>query len=208
MLIGYKVIWNKIESIVSNNLYDVVEAWCSIALHKIFMNSGEANQGRFSRKLITCALDLKDTGKARQILCSMSDNVKNHFLTRYLTFKISLIDQDHELGCESIQQLSKQSDSSEGRDILYACIREAQSAGDRQCALAALQAIISSWKDDEAIPSNLPSILRCSIRLVEAIENEGNTREAHPHNTAYADDLCCLFEKGNCSNTYIMRSAC
>ncbi|EHK46489.1 hypothetical protein TRIATDRAFT_291661 [Trichoderma atroviride IMI 206040] len=128
------------------------------------------------------------------IFQSMSDNVKNHFLTRYLTFKISLIDQDHDLGCESIRHLSKLSNASEGRDILYACIREAQLAGDRQCALAALQAIIRSWKDDEATPSNLPSILRCSIRLIQAIE-ENNTNEIHPKNTVYADDLCCLFEK-------------
>lgn len=131
----------------------------------------------------------------------MSDNVKTHFLTRYLTFKISLIDQDHDLGCESIQHLSQISDSSEGRDILYACIREAQLAGDRQCALAALQAIIRSWKDDEATPSNLPSILRCSIRLIQSIEEEGNMREVHLQNTVYADDLCCLFEKGICSIT-------
>ncbi|KAL7926473.1 meiosis protein SPO22/ZIP4 like domain-containing protein [Trichoderma austrokoningii] len=181
-----KVIWNKIESIASENPYDVIETWCSIALHTIFMNSGEANQGRFSRKLIMCALDLKDTKKARRVFSSMPDNVQNHFLTRYLTFKMSLIDQDHELGCESIQRLSELSDSSEGRDILYACIREAQQAGDRHFALAALQAIIGSWKDDEATPSNLPSILRCSIRLIQSIEEESN---------AYADDLCCLFEK-------------
>lgn len=164
------------------------------------MNSGEANQGKFSRKLITCALDLKDTEKARQVFRSMSENVRNHILTRYLTFKVSLIDQDHELGCESIEYLSKLSDCSQGRDILYACIREAQQAGDRQCALAALQALIRSWKGDEATPSNLPSILRCSIRLIQLIEEEGNTREVHPQNTVYAHDLCSLFEKGNCLN--------
>lgn len=148
-----------------------------------------------------CALDLKDTGKARQVFHSMSDNVKSHFLTRYLTFKVSLIDQDHELGCESIQHLSKLSDCSEGRDVLYACIREAQQAGDRQCALAALQAIIRSWEGNEATPSNLPSILRCSIRLIQSIEEEGNAMEIHLQNTVYADDLCYLFEKGNSSNT-------
>ncbi|KAL6901334.1 meiosis protein SPO22/ZIP4 like domain-containing protein [Trichoderma evansii] len=192
---AHSVIWNKIESIVLDNLFEIVEAWCSIALHTVFMNSGEANQGKFSRKIITCALDLKDTEKARQIFHSMPENVKNHILTRYLTFKVSLIDLDHELGCESIQYLSKLSDCSQGRDILYACIREAQQAGDRQCALAALQALIRSWKGDEATPSNLPSILRCSIRLIQLIEEEGNTREIHPQNTVYADDLCYLFEK-------------
>ncbi|KAL7969957.1 meiosis protein SPO22/ZIP4 like domain-containing protein [Trichoderma sp. SZMC 28014] len=192
---AHSIIWNKLESITSDNLFEVFEAWCSIALHTIFTSSGEANQGKFSRKLITCALDLNDTAKARKVFQSMSDNVKNHFLTRYLTFKISLLDQDHELGCESIQYLSKLSDSSEGRDVLYACIREAQVAGNKQCALAALQAIIRSWKDDEATPSNLPSILRCSIRLMQSIEEEGNTRESHLQNAVYAEDLCCLFEK-------------
>jgi hypothetical protein len=201
VLIGQQVIWSKIESVVPGKYFEVIEAWCSIALHTIFTNSGEANQGKFSRKLITCALDLKDAGKARQIFQSMSDNIKNHFLTRYLTFKLSLIDQDHSLGCASIQHLSEHADSSEGRDVLYACIREAQLAGDRRCALAALQAIIRSWNDDEAIPSNLPSILRCSIRLIQSIEEEGNMEEIDPESTGYADDLCSLFEKGICAIT-------
>ncbi|PTB40057.1 hypothetical protein M441DRAFT_459152 [Trichoderma asperellum CBS 433.97] len=137
----------------------------------------------------------RDTEKARQVFHSMPDNVKNHFLTRYLTFKVSLIDQDHELGCESIEYLSKLSDCSEGRDILYACIREAQQAGDRQCALAALQAIIRSWNGNEVTPSNLPSILRCSIRLIQLIEEDDDTGKVHLQNTVYADDLCYLFEK-------------
>lgn len=164
------------------------------------MNSGEANQGKFSRKLITCALNVRNTEKARQVFRSMSEDAKNHMLTRYLTFKVSLIDQDHELGCESIERLSNLSDCSEGRDILYACIREAQQAGDRQCALAALRAIIRSWKGDEATPSNLPSILRCSIRLIQLIGEESNLGEVHLQNTANAEDLCYLFEKGSCSN--------
>ncbi|KAM0261936.1 hypothetical protein ACHAQJ_001939 [Trichoderma viride] len=194
---AHSVIWNKINSILSDKPYGVVEAWCSIALHRIFMNSGEANQGRFSRKLITCALSTKDTEKARRVFSSMSENVKNHILTRYLTFKISLIDWDHELGCESIEHLSKLSDSSQGRDVLYACIREAQQAGDKLCALAALQAIIRSWKDNEATPSNLTSILRCSIRLIQLIEEKNDASEIHSHNMAYTNDICCLFEKGN-----------
>jgi hypothetical protein len=112
-------------------------------------------------------------------------------------FKVSLIDWDHELGCESIEHLSKLSDSSQGRDILYACIREAQQAGDKLCALAALQAIIKSWKDNEATPSNLTSILRCSIRLIQLIEEQSDKSEVHPYNMELTDDLCCLFEKGN-----------
>lgn len=115
-------------------------------------------------------------------------------------FQVSLIDWDHELGSESIKHLSKLSDSSQGRDILYACIKEAQQAGDRLCTLAALQAISESCKVDEATPSNLTSILRCSIRLMHLIEEEaGSAREAHSQSTAQAEDLCRLFEKGKSS---------
>ncbi|KAL7799887.1 meiosis protein SPO22/ZIP4 like domain-containing protein [Trichoderma ceciliae] len=185
-----KVIWNKIDSILFDKLYGAAEAWCSIALHKIFTNSGEANHGKFGRKLIICALGVNDTEKARQIFHSMSENAKSHLLTRYLTFKVSLIDWDHELGCESIKHLSKLSDSSQGRDVLYACIREAQQMGDKLCTLAALQAIVESWKVEKETPSNLTSILRCSIRLIYLIEEQVGENEARSQSMAYADDLC------------------
>ncbi|RFU77094.1 tpr [Trichoderma arundinaceum] len=126
-----KVIWNKMDSFLFDKAYGVAEAWCLIASHRIFMSSGEANHGKFSRKHISCALGVKDTEKARRILNSMPENAKSHILTRYLAFRVSLIDWDHELGFESIRHLSKLSDSSQGRDVLYACIREAQQVGDK-----------------------------------------------------------------------------
>ncbi|PNP45997.1 hypothetical protein THARTR1_10831 [Trichoderma harzianum] len=191
-----KIMWSKIDSILFDENYEAAEAWCSIALHRIFMSSGEANLGKFSRKRIICALKSNDTEKARQILHSMSENSKNHILTRYLAFKVSLIDWDHELGSESIRHLSRLSDSPQGRDVLYACIREAQQAGDKLCTLTALQAIIESWTTDQATPSNLTSILRCSIRLIHLIEEKGNEDEAGSQSVAYAEDLCHIFEKG------------
>ncbi|UKZ81939.1 hypothetical protein TrVFT333_009717 [Trichoderma virens FT-333] len=190
-----KIVWSKIDSILFDKNYAVAEAWCLIALHRVFMSSGETNHDKFSRKLVICALGVNDTEKARRILHSMSDNAKNHILTRYLAFKVSLIDRDHDLGFESIRHLSKLSDSSQGRDVLYACIREAQQVGDKLCTLAALQAIIDSWKIDQATPSNLTSILRCSIRLIHLIEEQGNGDEVGAQSVAYAEDLCRLFEK-------------
>ncbi|OTA08309.1 hypothetical protein A9Z42_0092510 [Trichoderma parareesei] len=192
---AHSVIWSHIESILSGKLYRVAEAWCMIALHRIFASSGEANHGKFGRKLIICALGNNDTEKARRIFHSMSDTAKDHILTRYLTFKVSLVDWDHDLGCESIRHLSKLSDSSQGRDVLYACIREAQQVGDKLCTLAALQAIIDGWRSDQAAPSNLTSILRCSIRLIHKIEEEATSADAGSSSIAYADDICRLFEK-------------
>ncbi|KAJ4857691.1 meiosis protein SPO22/ZIP4 like domain-containing protein [Trichoderma breve] len=192
---AHSVIWSKLDSILFNENYEAAEAWCSIALHRIFMSSGEANLGKFSRKRVICALRSNDTEKARQILHSMSENSKNHILTRYLAFKVSLIDWDHELGSESIRHLSRLSDSPQGRDVLYACIREAQQAGDKLCTLTALQAITESWTTDQETPSNLTSILRCSIRLIHLIEEKGSENEAGPQSIAYAEDLCHIFEK-------------
>ncbi|KAL6864455.1 meiosis protein SPO22/ZIP4 like domain-containing protein [Trichoderma novae-zelandiae] len=193
---AHSIIWNHISSIIfDKSSYEAAEAWCLIAMHRIFSNSGEANHGKFGRKLIICALANNDTEKARRIVHSMSDTAKDHILTRYLTFKVSLVDWDHDLGCESIRHLSKLSDSSQGRDVLYACIREAQQVGDKLCTLAALQAIIESWKADQAAPSNLTSILRCSIRLIHKIEEESSSAAAGSQGVAYADDLCQLFEK-------------
>ncbi|KAL7808906.1 meiosis protein SPO22/ZIP4 like domain-containing protein [Trichoderma gracile] len=192
---AHSVIWNHIESVLSGKLYRVAEAWCMVALHRIFASSGEANCGKFGRKLIICALGNNDTEKARRVFHSMSDTAKDHILTRYLTFRVSLVDWDHDLGCESIRHLSKLSDSSQGRDVLYACIREAQQVGDKLCTLAALQAIIDSWRSDQAAPSNLTSILRCSIRLIHKIEEESSSSDAASPSIAYADDLCLLFEK-------------
>ncbi|KAL7906904.1 meiosis protein SPO22/ZIP4 like domain-containing protein [Trichoderma velutinum] len=192
---AHSIMWSKIDSILFDKNYEAAEAWCSIALHRVFVNSGEANLGKFSRKLVICALGGNNTEKARQILHSMSENAKNHILTRYLAFKVSLIDWDHELGSESIRHLSRLSDSSQGHDVLYACIREAQQAGDKLCTLTALQAIIESWTTDQATPSNLTSILRCSIRLIHLIEEKGNEDEVGSQSVAYAGDLCHIFEK-------------
>lgn len=198
VLIEQKVIWNHIDSILAGKLYRIAEAWCMIALHRIFASSGETNHGKFSRKLVSCALGSNDTEKARRIFHSMTDATKNHILTWYLMFKVSLVDWDHDLGCESIRHLSKLSDSSQGRDVLYACIREAQQVGDKLCTLAALRAIIDSWRSDQAAPSNLTSMLRCSIRLIHKIEEESSSADAGSPSMAYADDLCRLFEKGTC----------
>ncbi|EGR47977.1 uncharacterized protein TRIREDRAFT_62938, partial [Trichoderma reesei QM6a] len=146
------------------------------------------------RRLWMVTVDSTDASRDSYSTEPLTD-LQNHILTRYLTFKVSLVDWDHDLGCESIRHLSKLSDSSQGRDVLYACIREAQQVGDKLCTLAALQAIIDGWRSDQAAPSNLTSILRCSIRLIHKIEEEATSADAGSSSIAYADDICRLFEK-------------
>ncbi|KAK5997795.1 hypothetical protein PT974_00156 [Cladobotryum mycophilum] len=192
---AHSLIWKKIEALLAKNSFGVAEGWCLVALHAILMSSGDANLGKFHRKLLICALGLNDAEKARSAFYSMSKISQNHILTRYLMFKVSLLSWDHELGRESIEQLSKATDKDQGRDLLYACIREAQKDGDKICTLTALKAISENWAVGEASGGNLPSVLRCAIRLIHLMEDQEGATDTHDYNARFAEDLCKLFEK-------------
>lgn len=118
---------------------------------------------------------------------------QNEPLTRYLMFKVSLISWDHDLGCQSIQHLTKSADRTKTQDILYACIREAQHVGDRLCTLAALKAMIDNFSSASST-THLPSILRCTIRLVHTIESQ---QENSVREDQLVGDVCHAFEKGS-----------
>lgn len=123
----------------------------------------------------------------------MSETVQNDPLTRYLMFKVSLLDWDHELGCQSIGYLSKFADDSRSQEMLYACIREAQQVGDKLCTLAALKAVVESWNPGREAAGSLPSILRCSVRLIKMIEEQEKKSGLE---TLFVEDICKTFETG------------
>lgn len=109
-------------------------------------------------------------------------------------FKASLTGWDHELGCQSIEHLSRSSDKEKSQDILYACVREAQQVGDRLCTLAALKAVVDKCDSGESSRSHFPSILRCTIRLIHLIESQEG--EVLNQDLELAEDTCKIFEKG------------
>lgn len=181
---------------MASNYYECTDEWCSVALHDIFSACGDTNRAKFGRKRILCAIGLNDAEGARTAFAAMSEAAQNEPLTRYLMFKASLVDWDTELGCQSIKHLAESVDAARCQEMLYACIREAQQAGDKLCTLAALKAVALSWDPDRSSAACLPSILRGSIRLINLMEKEGRSDKIHDPSELFIEDTCKLFELG------------
>ncbi|KAF4459421.1 transcription factor [Fusarium albosuccineum] len=187
------LIWKKLDAIYSKKQYQATKMWCQVALHPIFSNSGESSQGKFGRKLILCAIASDDIEAAKSTYHSMPKSVQDEQLTRYLMFKASLIGWDHDLGRQCVEFISKSTDKSKSQDILYACVREAQHIGDKLCTLEALKAIAETISYEASPAANLPSILRCSIRLIHLVEAEQG--EEADGVSKLTEDTCNIFEK-------------
>ncbi|XP_044723905.1 meiosis protein SPO22/ZIP4 like domain-containing protein [Hirsutella rhossiliensis] len=191
----HSLVWKKAEALFGTQQFATADAWCELALHQLFASGGEANAGKIGRKRILCALRLNDAERAKDAYHSMPKGPQEDALTGYLMFKVSLLSWDHELGCQSIAHLSKVSDTARGRDILYACVREAQQFGDKLCTLAALKAVADSWAVGGLVSDSLPAILRCTIRLMHMTEEEEDAREALTEKPDFTEDICEVFSK-------------
>ncbi|WAO83090.1 Hypothetical protein NCS54_00027000 [Fusarium falciforme] len=190
------LMWKKLDASYAKREYDVAELWCRVALHPIFSSTGEMSQGKFARRLILCAIARSDADAAKSTFDTLPTAVQNDQLTRYLMFKVSLISWDHDLGRQCVEFLSKSSEKAKSRDILYACVREAQQLGDKLCTLEALKAVMETFTADSstAAAANLPSVLRCAIRLVHIIETQDN--QGADQASVLIQDTCDVFEKG------------
>ena len=139
-----------------------------------------------------CAMGMNNTDKARAAFHSMPAAAQDDLLTRYLMFKVSLLSWDHDLGSESLKHLSKCGGTDRGQDILYACVREAQQVGDKLCTLAALKAVVNNWTSGETSACKLPSILRCTIRLIHMIEDEEGKKDGEVNGTHFRRYMCYI----------------
>ncbi|GJN84559.1 hypothetical protein PLIIFM63780_008119 [Purpureocillium lilacinum] len=189
------ILWKKMESSVSKERFTAADAWGAVALHPVFNSCDESNKAKFSRRRIQYAIRLNDPERARAAFQGMKDGRRDEPLTRYLMFKVALLSWDHELGCECIERLSRNSDKDRTRDILYACVREAQQVGDKICTLAALKSVAQSWACGTKLSSSFPSILRCTIRLIRMIQEDSAATDDEGRGDDFAGDLCDVFEK-------------
>ncbi|KAG9506779.1 hypothetical protein J7337_000319 [Fusarium musae] len=188
-----KLIWKKLDTSYSKKQYKESQLWCQVALHSIFANSGEVCQGKFSRRLVLCATSCSDAEAALSAFHSMPRSIQDEPLTRYLMFRVSLLNWDHDLGRQCVEFLGKFAEKSQCRDILYACIRDAQLVGDKLMTLEALKAVAESFDDEGSLTINLPSILRCTIRLIHSLESqECNEGDPSPQ---LAEETCRIFER-------------
>ncbi|CCT61743.1 related to transcription factors [Fusarium fujikuroi IMI 58289] len=187
------LIWKKLDTSYSKKQYKESQLWCQLALHSIFANSGEACQGKFSRRLVLCATSCSDAETAFSAFHSMPKSTQDEPLTRYLMFRVSLLNWDHDLGRQCVEFLGKFAEKSQCRDILYACIRDAQHVGDKLMTLEALKAVAETFDDEGSLTINLPSILRCTIRLIHSLESQGGSEgDASPE---LAEETCRIFER-------------
>ncbi|KAF5630454.1 transcription factor [Fusarium tjaetaba] len=188
-----KLIWKKLDTSYSKKQYKESQLWCQAALHSIFANSGEECQGKFSRRLVLCATSCNDAEAALSAFHLMPRSIQDEPLTRYLMFRVSLLNWDHNLGRQCVEFLGKFAEKSQCRDILYACIRDAQLVGDKLMTLEALKAVAETFDDEGSLTINLPSILRCTIRLIHSLESqEGSEGDPSPE---LAEETCRIFER-------------
>lgn len=125
-------------------------------------------------------------------LASQSD-----VLTSYLMFRLALNSWNHELACECLENLSKQSAGGQHHDILYACIKEAELLEDKSYLLVAMKAVVNSTGVDQSTTSNYLPLLRCTIRLTKLLDGAETYADINSQKTlAWAEDLCTAFEKG------------
>ncbi|KEY69696.1 hypothetical protein S7711_03182 [Stachybotrys chartarum IBT 7711] len=192
----HSLLWQKMNAAFVVKDYKSSVDWAQVALHPSFSSCGDSNRAKFGRKLILCALGTNSSDAARAAFENMPASARDDTLTRYLMFKVALQSWDHELGCECVGFLSKSAVVERSQDILYACVREAQQAGDKLCTLAALKAVVSTWDSGQPPTTNLPSLFRCAIRLIHLIEdNQEDDAGRVIRERDFVEDTCVLFEK-------------
>ncbi|GKT56458.1 transcriptional regulator [Colletotrichum tofieldiae] len=183
------LLWKKIEVNYNQGHFDFADGWCQIALQPLFQNGGPANLSRLGRKLILCALGRNDTERARQVFHNMSETAQNEPMTRYLMYKVALRSADREMAAECLERIGVA--AGQEPDFLYACVLEAQQAGDRVCAMQAMKQLVNKFEFSEASPVHLPALLRCNIRLAVSVmesEKDAATRKAA------VEEILALFE--------------
>ncbi|KAK1459982.1 hypothetical protein CMEL01_02981 [Colletotrichum melonis] len=183
------LIWKKIEVNYNQGHFDFADGWCQIALQPLFQNGGPANMSRLGRKLILCALGRNNPERARQVFHGMSETAQNEPMTRYLMYKAALRSSDQELAAQCLERVALS--APEDPNFLYACVLEAQQAGDKVCAMQAMKQLVEKFEFSETSPIHLPALLRCNIRLAVSIaESEKGARERQ----STVEEVLVLFE--------------
>ncbi|GKT44533.1 uncharacterized protein ColSpa_04714 [Colletotrichum spaethianum] len=186
---AWTLLWKKIEVNYNQGHFDFADGWCQIALQPLFQNGGPANLSRLGRKLLLCALGRNDTERARQVFHNMSEAARNEPMTRYLMYKVALRSADRELAAECVERIGVA--AVQEPDFLYACVLEAQQAGDRVCAMQAMKQLANRFEFSEASPIHFPALLRCNIRLaVSIMESEKDA----VRRKAAVEEILALFE--------------
>lgn len=127
----------------------------------------------YYRKMILCALGRHDYTAAREVFSKMSSTGQDERITRYLMYKTGLYNGEAEFGrapsrfdiealtflaAECLDQICRQ--TLNDPTLLYACVLEAQSSGNKQYAIAALEKVLNKYDHSAPAEVHLPALLR------------------------------------------------
>lgn len=126
------------------------------------------------RKIIQSALLRQDYAAARNVYCSIPEAGRDEPVTRYLMYKVGLRGGDTDFGKPvGLQQLATSSpflaadcldvvcrNSLKDATLLYACVLEAQSIGDKRQAIIALEKVLEKHEVTASVGLHLPALLR------------------------------------------------
>lgn len=124
---------------------------------------------------MVCALGMADVQKALDAHSAMSEVNKRHPSSQYLLYKVALRSQNAELGKSiafSLLYSTKARDtaaqcleeicahSTKDATLLYACVLEAQRAGDRRQSVTSMQRVLEKYEYAAPAGVHLPALLR------------------------------------------------
>ncbi|RAL61514.1 hypothetical protein DID88_009553 [Monilinia fructigena] len=165
------MIWMTVSGRETDELLAIAEGFFSIITENVEKPIGvEATMAAHTVKLLLCALGRDDIDCARNVFCSMSDAAKEEPLTRFLMYKIAIRSGDVELAAECLEKVTL---CSQDPTLLFACVLDAQKAGNKTNVLDAL------W------------MVTIIILLLSVIEGEETSINKSGENI---EKLCRLFE--------------
>ncbi|XP_014560370.1 hypothetical protein COCVIDRAFT_89663 [Bipolaris victoriae FI3] len=182
------LLWKCVELAAGQEKHKMAEAWCHVCLHPIFEKAGVQNQAKVSRKIIQCALTRRDYEAARSAYARMTETGRDEPVTRYLMYKVALQSGDADFAAECLNNICRS--SAKDATLLYACVMEAQRAGNKRQAINALRNVLDKYQNGATTGIHLPALLRRSTtRMLQSeLINDGKI------DTAILDQLCESFE--------------
>ncbi|KAM3500684.1 hypothetical protein MY10362_006184 [Beauveria mimosiformis] len=194
----HAALWKLIQSLYEEKSYTIVLSYCQLALHPSLTPSH--NTPTFQRRLLAVLVDLGDYTDAFALFESLPASTRDDLSARVLVFRLAARAWNQPLAQECLQFFARTDSSSSSkeaaRDALYACVREAQTAGARLCTVQALTAAAASWKGEVVAAAHVASLLRCAIRLLQAMA-AAEEEEGPESNAGFASsDVVALFHTG------------
>ncbi|KAF8420073.1 meiosis protein SPO22/ZIP4 like-domain-containing protein [Tirmania nivea] len=181
------LLWKVSEAFLAQEKWLEASEWCEVALHRIFDKSGDLNYAKLRRRIIHCAIQIADYGKATEVYADMSESSKQSPSTLFLMFKVALRTSNHQLAESTIRGICE----TPLRDhrALYACALDAHTLGNEGETLGVLKHVLRHMDDLPTESIHKPAVLRCTIRLTIGIIDRAKGAEI-----SNAESLCQLLE--------------